>query len=214
MPVNPTTEYLSMTLEESPNGVSPEWRPVVSSGVVEGVYEVSSTGLVSNKVTGKLLKSRSAPNSELRVVSMKGTSESGNTTMRIDKLVLEAFVGFAPDGLVPAHLDGDKANCNLANLNWGLPPQGARAPRIKPAKKKRVPAERTLDTEVHVDRRYRYRGVTATVDENGTVELAISGTRSTMKLSASTFSALAKVAARVEEMNQLLSVGRAKVSTE
>lgn len=40
---------------------------------------------------------------------------------RVHVLVLEAFRGFPPKGMVGRHLDGDKSNCRLGNLAWGTP---------------------------------------------------------------------------------------------
>ncbi|MFC7447652.1 HNH endonuclease [Rhodococcus daqingensis] len=36
----------------------------------------------------------------------------------VAELVLEAFVGPKPAGFTAIHLDGDKANNNVANLRW------------------------------------------------------------------------------------------------
>lgn len=38
-------------------------------------------------------------------------------------LVLEAFIGPKPDGMVCRHLDGDKKNCALSNLEWATQSQ-------------------------------------------------------------------------------------------
>lgn len=46
-------------------------------------------------------------------------SNRGKTTMAfVHKLVLEAFVGSCPDGLVSRHKDGNPANNRLGNLEW------------------------------------------------------------------------------------------------
>ena len=206
---NPVTGYVQV--KESRNG-SPEgtrWRPVVTERIVPEIYEVSETGLVANLVTGKLLKTRCAPNSPILIVSLKGTSESGVTSARIDKLVLEAFVGQPAPGQVPIYLDGDKANCTLANLNWGPPPEGEVVRKYHPPRKKKTSGERRSRRSaemigVQVDRRYRFRGVTAVVHMNGAVELTVTGSRHTLNLSAETFTALARVTAQIDEMNRLV----------
>lgn len=38
---------------------------------------------------------------------------------RVHVLVLEAFAGFRPEGMVGRHLDGVKSNCRISNLQWG-----------------------------------------------------------------------------------------------
>jgi hypothetical protein len=40
-------------------------------------------------------------------------------TMRVHRLVLDAFVGPCPDGMECRHLNGVKADCRLSNLAWG-----------------------------------------------------------------------------------------------
>jgi hypothetical protein len=40
---------------------------------------------------------------------------------RIHRLVLEAFVGPCPAGLVACHNDGNRSNSDLANLSWDTP---------------------------------------------------------------------------------------------
>src|SRR5580765_1006210 len=53
---------------------------------------------------------------------------TGNRTVRrkIAHLVLEAFVGLRPLGMVCRHLDGDRNNNNLSNLAWGTPSENVR----------------------------------------------------------------------------------------
>jgi hypothetical protein len=213
---NPVHEYLSVPeLAETRNGVAAtQWRPVITPHVVKDLYEVSDTGLVANLNTRKMLTARCTPNSPIKIVSLKGTSDSGVTSARIDRLVLEAFVGLAPEGQMPVYLDGDKANCTLTNLSWGAPQKGEMARSYHPPKtkrKKRAPApahNRSRDETMQIDRRYRYRGITAIVHQDNSVELTISGARNTLNLSAETFTALAEVAAQIEEMNKF--VGRAR----
>lgn len=43
----------------------------------------------------------------------------------VHRLVLLAFRGPSPQGLETRHLDGDKANCRLANLVYGTPVENA-----------------------------------------------------------------------------------------
>jgi hypothetical protein len=218
--VHPVQEYYTVPPVESPNGVpSGEWRPVVTPHVMKGIYEVSDTGLVANLRTHKILKIRTTPNSPIRIVSLKGTSDSGVTSARIDRLILEAFVGPAPEGQVPLYLDGDKTNCTLDNLNWGSPPEGKmirsyHSAKKTAAKKKRPgPKSHDEETEVTMDRRYRFRGVSLEVHQNGSVTLIIPGGRP-VNMSAITFTSLARVVGKADEMNKLLSVGRATVRPE
>lgn len=44
-----------------------------------------------------------------------------STRIRVHAVVLNAFVGPRPDGMVCRHLDDDKTNNALSNLCWGTP---------------------------------------------------------------------------------------------
>jgi hypothetical protein len=53
--------------------------------------------------------------------SVNLTRGGKKTACKVHRLVLEAFVGLCPDGLVCCHGDGDRANCSLTNLRWDTP---------------------------------------------------------------------------------------------
>jgi hypothetical protein len=44
----------------------------------------------------------------------------------VHRLVLSAFVGDCPPGMVGCHNDGDKSNNRVSNLRWGTPKENAR----------------------------------------------------------------------------------------
>lgn len=83
-------------------------------------YEVSNTGRVRNKVTGYVLKV------SLRVgypaVSLSANYFIGERYQyHVHRLAIEAFIGSAPTHLVRPqvnHIDGDKTNNNITNLEW------------------------------------------------------------------------------------------------
>jgi HNH endonuclease/NUMOD4 motif len=111
----------------------PVWKPIVG---LEGVYEVSHTGLVRSldrtavytrrdqysgrdlvvrrRHKGRLL--RPAPN-DSRHLSVVLGRERGSQPVHI--LVMTAFVGPCPDGMECRHLDGCPDNNLLTNLRWG-----------------------------------------------------------------------------------------------
>lgn len=107
---------------------SMRWVPVVG---FETSYEVSDTGLVRSIDRVIEIVSRTGkPYKQLRpgkVLSPGRNSSSGHLHVilegRNDKtihsLVLEAFVGPRPDGLMARHLDDDPTNNHLHNLTWG-----------------------------------------------------------------------------------------------
>jgi len=213
---NPVHEYLSVTeLDETRNNTKPpvvvEWRTITHPRITAG-YEVSNTGLVTRTDTGKILKVRLTGPTGYLAVSLKGTNVSGVTSARVDKLVLEAFTGPQPEGLIPLHADGDQANCALDNLSWGTPPEGEPVrtyhPPKKARKKRKAAAPRSYSDQMQIDRRYRLRGITAIVHEDFSVELTIAGSRNPVNLSAENFAALARVCAQIEEMNKLVGGAR------
>lgn len=97
----------------------------------ENYYEVSSHGRVRSR-------DRSTTDKRGRVYHRKGVelkqtadkkgykivrlSLSGKKiSKRVSRLVLEAFVGPCPEGMVACHNDGDKINNHLSNLRWDTP---------------------------------------------------------------------------------------------
>ena len=85
------------------------WRPVVG----DGRYEVSSCGSVRRATTGRALKPWAHKSGHLYIT----LSRVGKR--QVHRLVLEAFVGPAPDGMECRHLDGYPTNNGLENLEWG-----------------------------------------------------------------------------------------------
>ena len=108
--------------------VSMQWKPVPG---FEGSYEVSDTGLVRSldrtietvsrtgrpymqRRPGRILKpGKVGTNNHLHVVL------EGRVDRSVHHLVLEAFIGPCPPGLMARHADDDPTNNNLRNLSWG-----------------------------------------------------------------------------------------------
>lgn len=86
-----------------------QWKPVVG---YEGLYEVSSLGRVRSPL--RLLSpfmDRGYPWVNLR---RNGRCKK----LSVHAIVLTAFVGPRPDGLIACHYDGNRANPALTNLRW------------------------------------------------------------------------------------------------
>lgn len=97
--------------------VAEEWRPVVG---FEGRYEVSDIGRVRSLLSGgTILRPRA---NHLRFGYLQINLRHGGSrrvvTRTVHRIVLEAFVGPKPVGKQCNHIDGDKSNNRLSNLEW------------------------------------------------------------------------------------------------
>lgn len=96
------------------------WRDVVG---YEGLYEVSSSGRVRiglfchvNKVAGRLMKPR------IRSYRRIGLTKDGKTKCyKVARLVAAAFIGPCPTGWFVNHVDANKLNDDVDNLEWVTP---------------------------------------------------------------------------------------------
>lgn len=87
------------------------WLPVVG---YENVYSVSDMGRVRSERTGIILRPSASPAGYLGVVlCVLGARD----TRRVHRLVAEAFLA-VPRKETINHIDGDKLNNRVANLEW------------------------------------------------------------------------------------------------
>lgn len=95
------------------------WRPVVG---YEGLYEVSNTGRVRSLYDGRWQRCRikelkpGAHEDGYLLVSLYKDSERKIHT--VHSLVMAAFVGPRPEGLQINHIDEDKTNNRVENLEY------------------------------------------------------------------------------------------------
>jgi len=101
------------------------WRPVRGW---EGLYEVSDLGQVRSPKRkggnnrwygGKILIAY--PNKGYPVVPLCWGSK--RTMTQVHRVVLEAFGGPCPPGMVACHGNGSRGDPRLSNLRWGTPPR-------------------------------------------------------------------------------------------
>lgn len=149
------------------NFVGEQWRDIEIAGF-NGQYQISDYGRCQS------------PNGILRVSypSPKGTgwlNLKGNT-YRVDRLVLETFVGLPPGPTYgPRHKNGDLHDNRLANLVWEKGLQ-----RAKPKKRaKKAPAKKpaitvaTAVSQVHERRLFFFGNIEVVANpQEGWVDLA------------------------------------------
>lgn len=92
------------------------WKPV--GGYIG--YEVSNFGRVRSMKHRKVKINTTVPNyAGYPVITLHDRGK--RRQFRLSRLVLEAFVGKCPDNYQANHLDGDKDNNRLENLEWTTP---------------------------------------------------------------------------------------------
>lgn len=93
------------------------WRDIEG---YEGLYQASSFGRIRN-FRGRILKQFGN-----RYYSVKFYKNGSNKTIRVAKLVFEAFNGKIPEGFQINHIDENTFNNNIENLNLLTPSQNNR----------------------------------------------------------------------------------------
>lgn len=139
-----------------------QWKP----HSVHSNYEISDLGRVRRCTSGR---QRSA--GELLSLSKSGAGYfyavmfPGRHCARVNRLVLEAFVGMPEEGQVCRHLNGDKTDNKLTNLCWGTPAQNS-ADREKHGNTKHGSANGnsrlTEEAVSEIRARYKKGGITQT----------------------------------------------------
>ena len=81
----------------------------------EGLYQVSNLGRVKRVTTGGILKGRQNPHGYLLVTLSKNNIKSTKT---IHRLVAEAFIPKTENNPQANHIDEDKTNNKVSNLEW------------------------------------------------------------------------------------------------
>ena len=94
-------------------GRTPEWRAIPS---LKNKYEVSSAGEIRNSKTGKRISPGTTSNGYFFFCPwIDGKQQS---YPRVHQCVAEAFIGPCPAGLEVNHIDGNKKNNRIENLEY------------------------------------------------------------------------------------------------
>ena len=93
-----------------------QWKDVIG---FEGIYEVSNHGNIRSVKSGQLKKITIDKKTNRPFLNLWKNNKQ--TVVRVHKLVLEAFVGKAPQGMECCHNDGNQQNNRLENLRWDTP---------------------------------------------------------------------------------------------
>lgn len=88
-------------------------------------YQVSDLGNVRSLLSNKILKPSPTTWGHLQV-SLSNPPIIRRKDLYVHRLVLEAFVGEAPDEFVCRHLNGNPSDNRLENLQWGTQTENAR----------------------------------------------------------------------------------------
>lgn len=106
-----------------------EWRPVLG---LEESHRVSSLGRV-RRLAGVAANGQRLGALEIVPLTIPSgyqvvhlLSRGRSRRIFLHRVVLEAFVGPRPEGMVCRHLDGDKTNNSVSNLCWGTQKQNVR----------------------------------------------------------------------------------------
>ena len=89
-------------------------------------YEVSDFGRIRVVSGGKhLVDGECLSLSKSGAGYLYATIFPGRHTVRVNRLVLEAFIGLPKRDAVSRHLNGDKSDNRLSNLRWGTPKENS-----------------------------------------------------------------------------------------
>lgn len=102
--------------------ISPNDSPVIWKDIpgYEGIFQVSNTGLVKRIAPGNYstseIKKQSTNPKGYKYMTLRNNGHE--RSWRVHRLVMLAFEGKCPQGKEVNHIDGNKTNNNLSNLEY------------------------------------------------------------------------------------------------
>ena len=130
-----------------------QWKTIDAAPL----YEVSNSGRVRSKKTGRVLAIRRNNKGRWCVRLYNGSGKAGDH--QVHRLVLEAFVGPAPEGMECRHLDGNHENNHLENLVWGTHTENMRDKILHGTNRNGGAPRRYSEEQIAEMRRLRSDGV-------------------------------------------------------
>ncbi len=102
------------------------WQPITEvPNSMLGLFEISALGRVRSLSTKDLIGRRKPgkvlmnPRISGRYVRVRLRHHNVRIERCVHHLILEAFVGPRPDGMIGLHRDDDRTNNTVSNLRWG-----------------------------------------------------------------------------------------------
>lgn len=84
----------------------------------EDYFKISSFGRVFSKRTNKILKTNVGKSGYRMFVTRFSGSTGKSKALKVHRLVAKTFIENPNDNTVVNHIDGDKTNNNVSNLEW------------------------------------------------------------------------------------------------
>ena len=94
--------------------IAEEWRDIEQ---FKGEYQISNFGRIRNYRTKKVLKNYISPEGYI-CNSLRHSKEERTHTVRVHRLIAEAFIPNPNNYPIINHIDGNKQNNNIENLEW------------------------------------------------------------------------------------------------
>ncbi len=100
-----------------------EWKPITS---LDGKFHVSSLGNVKNAKSGRVLKQRVNKNGYSQVALKPNGRNGGDICLKVHREVATAFIPNPEGKPTVNHIDGNKLNNQVSNLEWSTQSENIR----------------------------------------------------------------------------------------